>query len=240
MLELARAVGFHTLVATPHLEGPLAPSYRGKVEAALDDVRTVAADVGVRVELGFEIQLTPDLVRRLEGGEPVTLGGSRAVLVELPFAAWPLHTEHTLFDLQTAGFQPVLAHPERYAEVQANPERAIGLAERGILLQATIGSAVGLFGRRAQQVTEELLRRDAVAVLATDAHSAGRRFVSVTAGLTRVRALIGPDRLGQLVADNPAALLGGDPLPPRHPLLVPPEADGLRKKLRRVASKLRA
>ncbi len=209
MLERARALGFRTLVATPHLPGPLHDRYRGQVERAFDLARELAAPMGVEVQLGFEAALTADLPRRLEGGEPATLGGSRAILVELPFSGWPNHTEETLFALQTAGYTPILAHPERYAEVQRDPVRAVNLAARGVLLQITIGSLAGLFGKVARRTAEELLRGGAVHVAATDAHTAGQRFVAVPDGLERLRTIVGEAGVERLVVSGPTALLNG-------------------------------
>jgi protein-tyrosine phosphatase len=219
MIERARAVGFDVLVATPHLDGPLTQEYRTRVAMAWTEVAPIAATAGVQVALGYEIQLSPDLAHRLDRGEPSTLAGGRAVLVELPFVGWPNFTEQTLFDVQAAGFRPLLAHPERYVEAHRDVDRLIRLAESGVGQQVTFGSLVGLFGKRAQAVAEELLRRDAATVLATDAHSAGRRFELVEQGMARARALVGAARLSQLVADNPHALLRDEPLPTPVPML---------------------
>ena len=115
MLRLASSIGFTHLVATPHLHEPLASPYRERVAEERNWLASVAAEVGITLKDGFEIRLSPDLGRRLESGEPVTLGGSRAVLVELPFAGWPTFTDQALFDVMSAGFRPLLAHPDRYA-----------------------------------------------------------------------------------------------------------------------------
>jgi protein-tyrosine phosphatase len=236
MLERARDLGFTRVVATPHLNGPLTDRYAATVAAAHEALQSDAGQLGIEVERGYEVQLTPDLPTRLDRGEPIFLGRGGAVLVELPFAGWPLHAEQTLFGIQAAGFRPVLAHPERYAEIHRVPHRALALAERGIGLQVTIASLVGLFGARTRQLAEDLLRRDVIDVLATDAHSAGRRFDAVADGLDRARSLIGQERLEQLLVANPAALLDGTALP--HPIpamAVHDEGDGWRETIRRTA-----
>jgi protein-tyrosine phosphatase len=235
MLVLARRLGFELLVATPHLEGPLTPEYRAKVSRAWSEVAPSAASLGIEVALGYEIQLTPDLAQRLERGEPSTLAGGRAVLVELPFAGWPLFAEQSLFELQAAGFRPLLAHPERYGEAQRDPSRVVALAERGVALQVTFGSLVGLFGKRVQQLAERLLLEDAATVLASDAHSAGQRFETVGRGRARAHDLVGPERLRQLVLDNPRALLRDDSLPVPAPIVAGGSTtSGWRRRLRRL------
>ncbi len=200
MVVAASSLGFDRLVATPHLEGPLRPEFVQRVRTALADVQRIGAQHGVQVSAGWEIQLSPDVPARLERGEALTLAGSSTVLVELPFSGWPLHADRTLFEIQTVGFRVLLAHPERYVVVQQSVEKAIELVDRGVLLQVTFGSLTGLFGKPAQRVAEELLRRDAVTVLASDAHSAGSRFLSVAEGRARAIELAGAARVDQETA----------------------------------------
>jgi protein-tyrosine phosphatase len=239
MLVLARVVGFSTLVATPHLDGPITDEYRSRVAAAWSEVAPLAAAEGVQVALGYEIKLAPDLVHRLDRGEPVTLAGGRAVLVELPFVGWPNYTEQSLFDLLAAGYRPLLAHPERYVDAHRDVDRLIRLADSGVLLQVTFGSLVGLFGKQAREVAEEVLRRDAAAVLATDAHSAGKRFETVRQGGARAKAIVGQARYRQLVADNPEALLHDRPLPVPAPMTADDDVEGgWRSAIRRFGRKV--
>ena len=213
MVARARELGFSHLVATPHLDGRLPAAFAALIEDRLTELRPHAAEMGVEVLTGFEHKLEPHLAERLTSGEASTLGGSTAVLVELPFHGWPLYTDQALFDLMTAGYRPILAHPERYSAVQEDPDLAIALAERGIPLQLTFGSITGLFGKSAKRVSEILLERDAVTVLASDAHSAGQRYVAVSQGRQRAEDLIGVERVRQLAHDNPAALLADLPVP---------------------------
>lgn len=214
MLEVARSLGFHTLVATPHLPDPLTPEYASRIASALDRTREAAIPFGIAVAQGFEVALSPDLVHRLKRGEPSTLGGGISILVDLPFAGWPHHTETSLFALQTAGYRPVLAHPERYRAVQDDPARAISLAERGVLLQINLPSLTGMFGAPARRTAEILLRAGAVHLAASDAHSAGHRYAAVPGGIARLRDLVGEDGAHRMLQDAPAVLLAGDPIPP--------------------------
>jgi protein-tyrosine phosphatase len=240
MLAKAESIGFASLVATPHLNGPLGSGYEHKVRSALRDVKSAVNGSPISIELGYEILLSPDLPRRLQSGERIRLADSTTVLVELPFVGWPLYTEQTLFDIQTVGFRPLLAHPERYATLQAEPEKALGLAQRGIMMQVTIGSVVGLFGKPAQRIAELLLREGAATVLATDAHSAGQRFMAVEDGLSRVKELVGTARAHQLVSDNPKALLESRSLPSPAAIVISESGErGWRKLFQRGSSRAR-
>lgn len=226
MLEQARLVGFRTLVTTPHLSGKLSEAMHARVTAALAEVRSLSASHEIEVLLGYEIMLSPDLPGRLTSGEPSTLGGGTAVLVEVPLAGWPTFVDDTLFGLRVAGYRPILAHPERYRTIQEESGTAAALAERGVILQVTIGSLTGLFGREARKTAERLVRDGTAQIVATDAHSAGHRFAAVPEGLERLRDMVGEERTEQLVEGTPRALLHGGPLP-APPVPPPPKRSWL-------------
>lgn len=219
MLERARGMGVTTIVATPHLTAPLDERYGGRVAAAYESIAPIARDAGITLVQGYEIRLTPDLTPRLMDGERSTLGWSRAVLVDLACMEFPHFVDDALFAVQTAGFQPILAHPERYPDVQRDPGIAVAFAERGIALQVTIGSLAGIFGKPARRTAEALLRLGAVHLVATDSHSDGRRMQAVPEGLARLRKLLGAEQYRRALLDSPAALLRSDSLPePLTPL----------------------
>ena len=202
MLERLGSLGFNRIVSTPHLMERLTRDYHHRATAALDVVRPIAAEYGLSLDLGYEHLLVPDLVERLKIGEPSTLAGSSAVLVELPFIGWPRHADASLFDLQSAGYRPILAHPERYTDVQQNPEIALAAADRGIILQLTSSSFAGVYGKTAERTARTILsqglERGAVFVLSTDAHSAGQRLAKVADGHAWIRKNI---RQGSAVVD---------------------------------------
>jgi protein-tyrosine phosphatase len=147
------------------------------------------------------------------------MNGSRYALVEMPFYGYPDYVEEVLFQLQLRGIRPVLAHPERAEAVQRDPEFLARLVERGMLSQVTAGSVVGHFGGRVERLTQTLLRRGLVHVLASDAHFAnGPRSPDLSPGVQAAAAIVGHDRAQAMVVDTPRAILGDKPVetePPR-------------------------
>ena len=63
-----------------------------------------------------------------------------------------------LFALRAEGITPVLAHPERNAEVQAHPNRLVELVDSGVLIQVTAASVDGRIGTRAEACGLRLVR----------------------------------------------------------------------------------
>ena len=219
MFAEAKRQGFTHLVATPHLIDRLSDSFYSQVQAAIESVRPIATNLGIDLLLGFEVLLTPDLPQRLSRGEPSTLAGSTAILIELPLTVWPTYTETTLFELQTAGYRPILAHPERYGKLQRDPDLAMRLAEQGVALQVTTSAINGLFGKSIQRVVDRWLQAGAVHLVASDAHSRGRRMMDVPAALSRLERLVGTHEVRRLTTDAPRALLTNTAVP--RPMIEP-------------------
>jgi protein-tyrosine phosphatase len=69
------------------------------------------------------------------------------------------------------GVRPVIAHPERNAELVRNPERLVSLVARGALTQITAGALLGDFGRGPLAAAEDFFERGLVHLVASDAHS---------------------------------------------------------------------
>jgi protein-tyrosine phosphatase len=214
MLRIWSDYGFTTVAATHHFSSSESPEeYIGLVEQAVDEASSTIDNSALNVVVGAEIMLGPSLPDLLQRNDRLTLGGSRAVLVEVPFLTWPHYTESVLFDMQLAGFQPVLAHPERYDAVQANEKLAVAVASRGVVLQLTYASLAGALGAAPRRTAERLIDQDLPIILASDAHGPNQRLKAVPEGLRRAEDLVGRDRLRQMTSEIPAALLADQELP---------------------------
>ena len=64
--------------------------------------------------------------------------------------------KQVLFDLKMKGVTPIIAHPERYVQVQKNINIVSEWLEAGCIMQIDAGSPLGLLGKQAK-ITSELL-----------------------------------------------------------------------------------
>jgi protein-tyrosine phosphatase len=174
----------------------------------------LAAETGGRLSIvpGAEIYLVADTARRLEerrdGHRP--LGESRYVLCEFNLGGSAIEAVQPLGDLLDAGWRPVLAHAERYGYFWRNVERLVDILRMGVLVQVTAGSLIGEFGRNAQGLGERLIQHNLVAMIATDAHHAGRRRPRLAEGRDAVAALVGSEAADRLTRGNPSAILADE------------------------------
>jgi protein-tyrosine phosphatase len=208
--------GVTRVAATPHLNperhaGVGAEQVRRKV----DEVRTALADAGVPLDVvpGNELYLVPAAPEIAKRGDVSTLGESRYLLVELSLLASgrPLFFDDTVFRLGLEEFGVILAHPERYSFVQRDISVLDEARDRGVILQLTAPALLGEYGREVRRVAEQLLRRGAYALAASDRHHPGATR-SLAAMHERIAEVCDTDTADLLLCENPARVLNDAPM----------------------------
>jgi tyrosine-protein phosphatase YwqE len=92
------------------------------------------------------------------------------VLVEMSYINPPIQLYNILFDLQVAGYIPVLAHPERYLLYHRNWEEYNKLKRAGCLFQLNLLAVVGYYGEAVTKVAEKLLQKGMYSFVGSDVH----------------------------------------------------------------------
>jgi protein-tyrosine phosphatase len=105
------------------------------------------------------------------------LGGSIFMLVEFPFLSIPPRSVEALFNLKIQGFIPIVAHPERYADVQIESAPIQEWQRIGAYFQANAGSFVGSYGRAAEKTVWKLLEAGLISYVCSDFHAVGECHV---------------------------------------------------------------
>lgn len=218
MGRAAQAAGVGRIVATPHIREDHPFDLRRIPELVAQVNERLAAE-GVRVTAlaGGELALTKvsELSDEEIGG--LALGSGPYVLVESPYVAMTDLLDHELFNLMVRGFRPLLAHPERSPSFMADLGRLGELVERGVLCSITADSMAGRFGGTVQRAAAAMLAAGLVHDVASDAHGASGRGPGLRHGFEALDALL-PGIAGQsdwYTVGAPAAILAGEPIPPR-------------------------
>ncbi|WP_410514268.1 tyrosine protein phosphatase [Paenibacillus sp. BR2-3] len=169
--------GITTIIATPHHANGQYMNPAPSIEQAVKVMNERLRQLGnpLLVLPGQEIRVYGDLLNDLEHGQLLSLAGSRYILLEMPSSRVPRNMEEVCHELTIQGYVPVIAHPERNAEVAADPARLERLIEQGALGQVTAQSVAGVFGSKLQKLSLELCRKKLVHVVASDAHDSGHR-----------------------------------------------------------------
>lgn len=216
-VEMTRAMaadGVRVVCATPHVreDWPTTPEL---MERRLEQVRAAVAEAGVDIEVIGGGELALDRLPQLSHDDRARfgLGGNpRLLLLEFPYYGWPLELASVCSALLREGIVPVIAHPERNAEVQALPERLEPIVHDGAVVQVTAASVDGRLGKRALACAHELIDLRLAHLIASDAHAPEVR----RAGMSAAAAAVGDAALGRwMTTEVPAALLAGEDLPLR-------------------------
>jgi protein-tyrosine phosphatase len=228
MAQAAADQGVTTICCTPHLLD-FEPDLIERVRSVHKETEAALAEAGIPVRLlcGFEVDLlvaaTTDLdtMRTLCIQNPdLPAGESRALLVEMPYSNWPPFFEETIYRLATAGFLPIIAHPERNGRVQRSPDAIQGCINSGAILQGTSGSLSPNFRKQSQKTFLELLARGSFSLLASDAHADPEYTWTLGPLLAELGDRISPEDRDLLVRVNPGSVLEGRrpiPLTPKRP-----------------------
>ena len=141
------------MVLTPHYRPEDGPERAQQLQDYFEGFAVDVADagIGVRVHLGAELGFRFGLAQLAQSVTVARLAGGPYVLVDLPPGPLSPGLEQAFFEIRTAGYRPVLAHPERHREL-AVADRIEQLRAQDLLLQIDAGSLRGRFGRRAQAV----------------------------------------------------------------------------------------
>lgn len=218
-LEMARAFvaeGVTSVAATPHVRDDY-PTSADSMLQAVDALRAALEGAEIALTLVPGAELAVDALERLPKNELQRLtlaASSRYILVETPYYGWPPELPERILDLRVEGFIPILAHPERNAEVQAAPSLLGPLVQGGTLVQVTAASLDGRLGAGPRETARRLLDGGLAHMLASDAHMPEVREAGL---LSAVDALENPALATWLVEDVPHAIVEDEAVPPRPP-----------------------
>ena len=221
MARVAESEGIKTIAATPHVRAdyPVAIGELAQRRAALNRSLSDAA-IAVNVVAGGELALTQATDLTDAELAAICLGNGDYLLVEAPSTSGAELLEKGLFSLQTRGFRPLLAHPERSRFFLGNPSRLGDLVRRGVIFSITAGSLAGRFGKPAREFALAMFREGLVHNIASDAHDAASRHPGLSAALRALRDDAPDDeaRWHWLTREAPAAIVNGESLPTLAPV----------------------
>ena len=175
-LELIRGMkelGYKKLITTPHIIWDMYKNTPEIVNTKLEELRAAVKEAGIDVELhaAAEYFLDEHVEELLSKKEPLLTISGNKVLTEFSMAFPSLNTKDILFDMQMQGYQPVIAHPERYIYLQQNKEFYRELKDIGCLFQLNILALSGHYGRSVKDLAEYLLNNGFYDLVGTDLHN---------------------------------------------------------------------
>ena len=172
MLAAMADLGYRKVITTPH---SMADGYRNTPEIILGGLEKLRAEVrrvglNIEVEAAAEYYLDHELEQRVVKKEVLTFG-EKLLLFELPFISEPAILRTVIFQMQTHGYRPVLAHPERYSFWYNEFSKFEELKERGVLFQLNMVALSGAYGPQTKQIAERMIDAGFYELIGSDCHN---------------------------------------------------------------------
>lgn len=224
--------GYDAVIATPHYYKGRYDSLREHNEAALNELRSRLAEENIPLEvyLGNELYYEAGLDLNLSRKTVLPLAGSNYVLTEFPMSGPRPRITEFAYSLQMAGFVPIMAHVERYTYVADDPSMLIKYIHKDIHMQMNLDSLLSP-SERIKSCARELLERQMIHLVATDAHSSEWRKPDPKEALEALKELVDEDYYKEIVHLNPYRIIENKRLITREPLEVVPKKKSFIKKL---------
>lgn len=174
-LELMKGLqdlGLKKFITTPHILWDLYRNDDASIGDALSVLETEAEHkrFPMAISAAAEYMMDDHFAGLLRNKHPLRSFAGNHVLVEFSFVSQPFEWKEMLFDLQIQGYQPVLAHPERYSYLGSHVAPFQEIADMGVLLQVNLNSLTGYYGKPAFALAQGLIKNKMVSLVGTDLH----------------------------------------------------------------------
>ena len=166
-------VGYKKLITTPHIMWDM---YKNSSEDILSRYtslqnRIKKENIDVEINVAAEYFMDDHFKMLLAKRESLLTIKDDLVLVEFSLGNEPIGLKETLFEMQLQGYQPVIAHPERYVYNERNTHFFSDLKNAGCLFQLNILSLTGIYGKSAQTLAHYFIKQKYYELAGSDLHN---------------------------------------------------------------------
>lgn len=172
LLRRMHGYGIKNIICTPHVMESVWENSSEAIQQKLDALNahlksiaftdiTISAAAEYMLDTHFDYLLKTEKLRTLK---------DNYILVELSFISPPVNLYETLFNIQIAGYKPILAHPERYAYYHNDFSAYEKLKAAGCLFQLNLLSLSNYYGSSVTAAAQVLLKQELIDFTGTDTH----------------------------------------------------------------------
>ena len=164
-------VGIKKFVTTPHVMGEVwkntSLEITKKLSTTIHELKI--PDIDKHLKAAAEYMIDEEF-RELFKKERLLTLKENYVLVEMSYISPSLQLYDILFELQSAGYQPILAHPERYNFYHHSLDYYKKLKNAGCLFQLNMLSATGYYGEHITKISNSLVKEGLIDFIGSDLH----------------------------------------------------------------------
>lgn len=172
LLRRMQGYGIKRIICTPHVMESVWENSSEAIQQKLDTLNAHLksidfTDIHLTAAAEYMMDANFDRLLKTEKLRPLK---DNYILVELSFLNAPVNLYETLFNIQIAGYKPVLAHPERYSYIHNDLKVYKKLKDAGCLFQLNLLSLSNYYGSDVAVTAQLLLKNQLIDFVGTDTH----------------------------------------------------------------------
>lgn len=174
LLEKFKDLGITKFIVTPHIMNDYYPNTPETINTALNLLKKEISEneklINTEIRFAAEYMMDQSFLDLMKKERLLSLK-ENMVLVEMSYFQAPINLNEILFTIQTSGYKPILAHPERYSFYHAKDlSKYEELKNRGCLFQLNTLSLISHYGRNIQKIAYHLLENNMIDFIGSDTH----------------------------------------------------------------------
>ncbi len=172
LIKALKTVGYRKLITTPHI---MLDNYKNTPNSILEGLQKLLEellirDIPMEIEAAAEYYVDEGFLKLIRKNELLAIAG-KYILFETSYIHRPYQLEEVIFEIEAAGYTPLLAHPERYRYIKNKEEEYRHLKSLNVQFQVNINSLNGYYGSVAQKNAQFLSNNGMIDFLGSDTHN---------------------------------------------------------------------
>jgi len=171
LLKELETIGYKKVITTPHI---MSDAYKNSASNIYEGLRILQdkmaqEDIGLELDVGAEYYLDDGFYDRLKDEHVMSIN-QKYLLFETSYMSKPMLLEDMIYAISTAGYIPLMAHPERYRYIKNPIEEYKRFKDLGVMFQVNINSFGGYYGQDAKNKALFLSDAGMIDFLGSDVH----------------------------------------------------------------------
>lgn len=202
--------GVRNIILTPHYRREMFETPEEKIEQQFQALRKAAKQTlpELHLYLGCELHTSMDMLEAFQHRKHLTLAGSFYVLTEFGGGDTKAYIKERCYALLSNGYQPILAHVERYSCILKDLDLVNELRQMGCMIQVNAESILGKGGWGIKRFCKKLMKEDMLDFVGSDAHGTTRRIPQMGACADYIEKKMGTEYAVHILCENPSIILG--------------------------------
>ncbi|MXN91988.1 histidinol phosphatase [Flavobacterium sp. Sd200] len=171
LINTLKSYGFAQFITTPHVLTGVWNNTREDIIGKEQFTKELLSTNGVanNFKAAAEYLMDDTFLKKIDS-EPLLTLKDNYVLVEMSYLNAPMQLYEIIYQLQLAGYKPILAHPERYLFYHFKFDEYSKLKKAGCLFQLNLLSVTGYYGKPVLDISQKLLEQDMIDFTGSDTH----------------------------------------------------------------------